>query len=84
MEVKSEKISTQELWARLFKSPSVGDYLEKTGDVCEMLAFSEYISQLCIMECLSDQNGICTFLVQKKDGENCIAKCYDIMNGKAA
>ena len=47
MEVKSEKISTQELWARLFKSPSVGDYLEKTGDVCEMLAFSEYISQLC-------------------------------------
>lgn len=47
MEGKSVRISTQELWARLFKSSSVGDYLEKTGDICEMLAFSEFISQLC-------------------------------------
>ena len=36
-----------------------------------------FVSEYDIMECLSDQNGICTFLVQKKDGENCIAKCYD-------
>ena len=36
-----------------------------------------FLLEYDIMECLSDQNGICTFLVQKKDGENCIAKCYD-------
>ena len=36
-----------------------------------------FVSEYDIMECLSDQNGICTFLVQKKDGESCIAKCYD-------
>jgi len=48
VEDKSAKLSTQELWMRLFRSASVGDYLEHTGDACEMPAFSEYISQLCM------------------------------------
>ncbi len=47
MEGKSEKISTQELWARLFKSTSVGEYLDKLADECEMPSFSEYITFLC-------------------------------------
>ncbi len=37
----------------------------------------EFISEYDIMECLSDRNGICTFIVQGKAGEMCIAKCYD-------
>ncbi len=47
MQEKTEELSTQELWARLFRSSSIGDYLEETGDDCEMIPFSEYISQLC-------------------------------------
>lgn len=30
-----------------------------------------------IMECLSDRNGICTFLVQDHEGKSYIAKCFD-------
>ena len=36
-----------------------------------------FASEYDIMECLSDQNGICTLLVQNKNEEICIAKCYD-------
>ena len=30
-----------------------------------------------IMECLSDQNGICTFLVQDHEGGRYVAKCFE-------
>lgn len=45
---KSTKITTRELWARLFKSPSVEKYLEMNEESCDMPSFSEYISSLCI------------------------------------
>ena len=37
----------------------------------------EFVSEYDIMECLSDHDGICTFLVQDKEGKKCIAKCYE-------
>ncbi len=37
----------------------------------------EFVNEYDIMECLSDHDGICTFLVQDKAGKNCIAKCYE-------
>ena len=36
-----------------------------------------FLEEYSIMECLSEQMGIITFLVQDRHGENCIAKCYD-------
>ena len=38
-------ISTSELWARLFKAPSIGSYLEEHSG-SELPAFSDYISLL--------------------------------------
>jgi len=37
----------------------------------------DFLEEYCIMECLSEQIGVITFLVQDRRGENCIAKCYD-------
>ena len=36
-----------------------------------------FSSEYVIMECLSDKNGILTFLVRDKDGIERIAKCFD-------
>ena len=38
---------------------------------------AEFLSDYCIMECLSEQQGIDTFLVQDKTGNEFIAKCFD-------
>lgn len=39
-------ISTMELWAKLFKAPTIGSYLEEhSGSV--LPSFSDYITQLC-------------------------------------
>ena len=45
-EVKSKKISTSELWAKLFRSASVERYLAGSVDMQELPLFSEYISML--------------------------------------
>jgi len=45
-EVKSKKISTSELWAKLFKSASVERYLAGSGEMQELPLFSDYISML--------------------------------------
>ena len=37
----------------------------------------EFSSEFDIMECLSEQNGICTFLVRDHKGVGYIAKCFD-------
>ena len=39
-------ITTRELWAQLFKAPSIGGYLEEHSGVT-MPAFADYIAQLC-------------------------------------
>ena len=39
-------ISTGELWARLFKAPTIGGYLEEHSGA-ELPAFSDYITKLC-------------------------------------
>lgn len=38
---------------------------------------SSFLSEYTLMECLSDRNGIQTFLVQNSGGEKMIAKCCD-------
>ena len=37
----------------------------------------EFSSEFDIMECLSEQNGICTFLVRDHKSVEYIAKCFD-------
>lgn len=38
---------------------------------------ASFLEKYDIMECLSEQKGIDTFLVQDHDGEQYVAKCYD-------
>ena len=38
---------------------------------------AEFKAQFDIMECLSEQQGITTFLVMDHNGNNAVAKCYD-------
>ena len=47
MNEKSASVSTQELWARLFKSPSVDAFFADYGSALELPAFSDYIMELC-------------------------------------
>lgn len=47
MQDKSTSISTGELWARLFKSPSVDGFLAESSGACELPSFSDYITELC-------------------------------------
>lgn len=44
--VQASGISTRELWARLFKAPTIGRYLEEHSGAT-LPSFSDYISQLC-------------------------------------
>lgn len=41
-----EKATTQELWGKLFKSHTIRDYLENTGET-GLPVFNEYITSLC-------------------------------------
>ena len=47
MQDKSFNVSTQELWARLFKSPTLDGYLWENNTYCELPPFSDYITELC-------------------------------------
>lgn len=47
MNDKSTSVTTQELWAKLFRSPSVGEFLSDNHNACDMPSFHEYISELC-------------------------------------
>ena len=40
------QLSTSELWSRLFKAPSLGQYFDHSGSQQEMPEFSDYISQM--------------------------------------
>ena len=40
-------VSTQELWTRLFQASSADAFLDENGSVCELPAFSRYITELC-------------------------------------
>lgn len=44
---KSEQITTQELWAKLFQAPSINMFLSENGRLCELPRFSDYITELC-------------------------------------
>lgn len=39
---------------------------------------ADFLEEYTIMECLSERNGADTFLVQDKNGQSFIAKCYDV------
>lgn len=47
MKDNTKELSTQELWARLFRSPSAAGYLADSADVRGLPAFSAYITELC-------------------------------------
>ena len=40
--------STQELWSRLLKAPSVEAYFSENADACAMPTFADYITALCV------------------------------------
>ena len=40
--------STQELWKRLLKTPSIESFLSKNADACVMPTFADYITALCV------------------------------------
>lgn len=40
--------STQELWSRLLKAPSVEAYFSENADACAMPTFADYIMALCV------------------------------------
>ena len=46
MEKHSSAITTQELWARLFQTPSVGDFLSESDRAEKLPRFHEYLSAL--------------------------------------
>ncbi len=45
--MKEKSVSTQELWARLFKSPSVDGFFAEYDSALELPGFSDYITELC-------------------------------------
>ena len=47
MEGKTSKITTQELWAKLFLAPTVNKFFEEGGADVELPRFSVYIAELC-------------------------------------
>ena len=53
----TEKVSTQELWGKLFKANAVEDYLDAAGD-CQLPEFSEYIKALCFEKGENAENVI--------------------------
>ena len=46
MQGKVSNVSTQELWARLFRSASIDQYWEEGAGEIQMPAFSDYITKL--------------------------------------
>lgn len=47
MENKEQKLSTRELWGKLFKAPTVDGYFETAGEGQHLPTFPEYITSLC-------------------------------------
>ena len=57
---------------------SYDEQLNAILDSYENLCYPDaFLNEYDIMECLSDHNGVCTFLVQNKHEELFVAKCYD-------
>lgn len=48
MEDHEGRITTRELWARLFKAPSIGAFFSEEGDI-ELPTLSDYLTSLCEM-----------------------------------
>ena len=42
-----QEISTRELWARLFQSPTIESFLQENSGENELPAFSDYITGMC-------------------------------------
>ena len=60
------------------RSMRLDDFLRAyEGDSNELRYPSEFLEEYTLMECLAEQNGVDTFLVQNRDGLEYIAKCYD-------
>ena len=54
------------------------ELLQSILDAYDSLPYpEEFLAEYDIMECLSEQKGVCTFLVQNAEGKDCVAKCYE-------
>ena len=47
MNQQTAQVTTKELWAKLFQTPTVGGFLSENEASCAVPAFSDYISGLC-------------------------------------
>lgn len=47
MKDKSTSMTTQELWAKLFRAASAERFLAESAETAELPVFSEYITKLC-------------------------------------
>lgn len=47
MNNQSARLSTQELWAKLFRAPSADRFLTESAAALELPAFSAYVTDLC-------------------------------------
>ena len=47
MRNESVKVSTQELWAKLFRAPNIDSYFAENGSAMITPCFSQYITDLC-------------------------------------
>lgn len=45
--MKDSHISTQELWAKLFRAETAGRFFAENNAALELPAFSEYVTELC-------------------------------------
>lgn len=54
------------------------ELLQSILDAYDSMPYPEaFLAEYDIMECLSEQKGVCTFLVRNTEGGDCIAKCYE-------
>ena len=54
------------------------ELLQSILDAYDSLPYPKaFLAEYDIMECLSEQKGVCTFLVQNAEGKDCVAKCFE-------
>ena len=54
------------------------ELLQSIPDAYDSLPYPKaFLAEYDIMECLSEQKGVCTFLVQNAEGKDCAAKCFE-------
>lgn len=53
------------------------EYLDLLASYEDLPYPEDFLAAYVVMECLSDRNGVTTFLVENRAGERFVAKCFD-------